>query len=148
MTRNDLLEERLTHSVIGAFYDVYNELRYGFLESVYANALELELRWRGHRVAREVWVEVVYKGVPIGKQRLDMLVDDRLAVEIKSTQDLARSSLRQIHSYLSATRIEVGLLLHFGPDPAFYRLIATNDGTRSRRGSVSRGPRRSHHDPQ
>lgn len=70
MTRRPLLYEKLTHSVIGAFYEVYNRLGFGFFEQIYMNALERELRARGHQVAREVWVTVYYKGEPIGKQRL------------------------------------------------------------------------------
>ena len=125
MPASGLLEERLTHSVIGAFYDVYNALGFGFLEQVYMSALERELRTRGHAVDREVWVRVQYKGEEIARQRIDMVVDDRLLVEAKSSQDLHKSAPRQVYNYLRATRIEVGLLLHFGPEPCFYRLVST-----------------------
>ena len=125
MAIHELLEERLTHSVIGAFYQVYNALGFGFLEHVYALALERELRDRGHHVRREVYVPVLYKGEELAKQRIDMLVDDRLVVEAKSTKELHRTAQRQVYDYLCATRLEVGLLLHFGPEPAFYRLVNT-----------------------
>jgi GxxExxY protein len=88
-------------------------------------ALERELRARGHAVGREVWVPVHFKGEVISRQRIDMVVDERLVIEAKSTQDLHRSALRQVYNYLRATRLQVGLLLHFGPDPAFYRLVHT-----------------------
>ena len=79
-----LVEEALTHSVIGAFYDVYGALGFGFLEHVYELAMEIELRDRGHRVGRQVGVAVTYKGIDAHQQRMDMIVDDRLIVEIKS----------------------------------------------------------------
>jgi GxxExxY protein len=122
MTHGELFAERLTHSVIGAFYEVYRTLGYGFVEHLYVLALERELIARGHRVRREVAVPVFYKGVLLGTQRIDMVVDDVLVVETKSTQELARGARRQLFSYLSGTRLEVGLLLHFGPEPKVYRM--------------------------
>ena len=123
--QNFLIQEALTRSVIGAFYEVYNALGYGFLEHVYSLALERELIARGHRVGREVGVMIYYKGEELTYQRLDMIVDDVLVVENKSTLELPKANLRQLQSYLHATSLEVGLLLHFGEKPKFYRVIAT-----------------------
>jgi GxxExxY protein len=123
MRRQGLIDETLTRSVIGAFFEVYNVLGFGLLEQVYAAALERELRARGHRVAREVAVPVMYKGELIARQRLDMLVDERLVVETKSTERLHPAAVRQLYNYLNATRLEVGLLLHFGPEARFYRVV-------------------------
>jgi GxxExxY protein len=122
-----LIEERLTESVIGAFYEVYNALGFGFLEQVYMAALGRELRAREHIVGREVWVPVYYKGEEISRQRIDMIVDERLVVEAKATQELHKSGPRQLHNYLRATRLQVGLLLHFGPEPVFYRLVHSRE---------------------
>jgi GxxExxY protein len=122
-----LIEEQLTYSVIGSFLHVYNRLGFGFLEHVYAAALELELRKRGHDVAREFSVEVRYDGVPIARQRLDMVVDQRLIVEIKATEKLHKDAIRQLFNYLRATALDIGLLLHFGREPKFYRVICNND---------------------
>ncbi|MGH7721076.1 MAG: GxxExxY protein [Gemmatimonadaceae bacterium] len=126
MTRSALVEERLTHAVIGAFFEVYNTLGFGFLEHVYVMALERELVARDHRVAREVGVRVIYKGVELATQRLDMIVDDAVVVEAKSAYELHRAAPRQVYNYLRATGLEVGLLLHFGPEPKFYRLMCRN----------------------
>ena len=123
MARHELIEERLTHSAIGAFYDVYNTLGYGFLEHVYTMALERELLARGHRVCRELWVPVTYDGAELCKQRLDMVVDEKLIIEIKSTLDLPKVASRQLYAYLRATDLSVGLLLHFGAEPRFYRIV-------------------------
>ena len=116
-------EEDLLHSVIGAFYEVYNYLGFGFLEHHYVTALEDELRQRGHFFGREVGVVVRYKHLVLGRLRLDMLVDEKLVVETKSTLFLHSSASRQIYNYLRATNLEIGLLLHFGARPAFYRVI-------------------------
>ena len=121
--RTRLLEEQLTRSVIGAFYEVYNTLGFGFLEHIYVMALERELRSRGHQVRREVGVCVMYKGEELAYQRLDMVVDDKLVVEVKSTYELHKAANRQVYNYLRATNLEVGLLFHFGPEPKFYRSI-------------------------
>jgi len=123
MAQRELLESKLTGSVISAFYDVYNTLGFGFLEHVYKAALERELLARGHRVAREMGVVVFYKGDPLVAQRLDMIIDDKLVVETKSTAELATGAQRQLHNYLRATNLEVGLLLHFGLQPKFYRVV-------------------------
>ena len=120
----ELYEERLTESIIGAFYEVYNVLGFGLQEHFYVSALERELVARGHQVLREFQVEVWYKGVVLGRQRLDMVVDRRVVVEAKSTFELHTSAARQCFSYLRASGIEVGLLLHFGPEPNVKRLVS------------------------
>ena len=102
MTRGSLIEGRLTQSVIGAFYQVYNTLGYGFLEHVYAKALERELVARGHRVDREVLVRIMYRGELLTTQRMDMLVDFKLIVETKATEQLSKSASRQLYNYLKA----------------------------------------------
>jgi GxxExxY protein len=124
MARVKLIEERLTHSAIGAFFEVYNTLGYGFLEHLYVRAMEEELRARGHRVAREVGVRVMYKEIKLGIQRLDLIVDDKLVIEAKASSDLHKAASRQLYNYLRATNLKVGLLLHFGPEPTFHRIIA------------------------
>jgi len=130
MARGELIHERLTHSVIGAFFEVYNTLGFGFLEQIYLGALAVELRERGHAVDREVRVQVRYKGVEVGWHRLDMIVDGTLAVEVKSTAELHASAKRQLQNYLCATRLGLGLLLHFGATARFYRLGGHDSGER------------------
>ena len=126
MARVMLIHERLTHSVIGAFFEVYHTLGFGFLEHVYVASLIRELRDRGHDVRREISVPVLYKGEEVARQRLDMIVDGKLIVETKSTRTLHEGAVRQVANYLRATSLEIGLLLHFGPQPRFYRVICTN----------------------
>jgi GxxExxY protein len=120
---HQLVEQELTKSIIGAFYEVYNTLGFGFLEHTYVMALERELRARGHHVAREASVRVMYKGEELSYQRLDMIVDGKVVVETKATLELHKSARRQVYNYLRATDLKVGLLLHFGPTASFYREI-------------------------
>ena len=123
MRGTKLIQEPITRDIIGAFYEVYNTLGFGFLEHIYVMALERELRSRGHLVRREMGVCVMYKGEELAYQRLDMVVDDKVVVEVKSTYELHKAAQRQVYNYLRATNLEVGLLLHFGPEPKFYRSI-------------------------
>ena len=120
-----LVDEGLTKSIIGAFYDTYNQLDYGFLEAIYVEALSRELIRRGHGVEREIGIRVYCKGEMIGLQRIDLLVDKKVIVEVKSTHDLAKVAHRQLLAYLRGSDLEVGLLLHFGPKPEFFRMIAS-----------------------
>lgn len=132
MPLSKIVEEELTRSVIGAFFEVYNALGFGFLEQIYIRSMELELLSRGHRVAREVKIHVTYKGERVGTQRLDMIVDGKLVVEVKSAFQLHPAAIRQIYSYLRGSGLEVGLLLHFGPEAKFYRQINKQLGSSCR----------------
>jgi GxxExxY protein len=120
------IAEKITHSIIGAFYFVFNVLGFGFLERVYASALERMLLRRGHRVAREVRVPIHFEGEVIAYQQLDMIVDDTVVIELKATEMLHKDATRQLFNYLRATNLEVGLLLHFGREPKFYRIGCRN----------------------
>lgn len=126
MARCGLIEEELTRAVIGAFFEVYNTLGFGFLESVYVAAMERELAGLGLQVSTHVSYRVMYKGEPIATHRMDMVVEGRVVLELKSTTLLHPSALRQLQNYLKGTNIEVGLLLHFGPRPKFYRQVLSN----------------------
>jgi GxxExxY protein len=126
MNRIGLIEKGLTGSIIDAFFEVYGVLGFGYLEQIYAAALERELIARGHRVMRECSVRVLFRGHVIGVQRMDMIVDDKILIETKSTYELPVTAKRQVLNYLRATSLEIGLLLHFGPEPRFYRFVSTN----------------------
>ena len=131
--KKELVHESVTRSIIGAFYYVFNYLGAGFLESVYASALTKALRARGYTVKREAPVEVWFEDEVIALQRMDMVVDGKVIVEIKSGDRLSTAARMQLGNYLAATGIEVGLLLHFGPKPMFLR-----EYKRSRRADQTR----------
>jgi GxxExxY protein len=110
-------------SILGGFYAVYNYFGFGLAESVYAGGLEYELIDRGHTVVRELAVNVRYKGRHVAWQRLDMVVDNRVILEIKATEVLPSFAKRQLINYLAVTSFPLGLLLHFGPEPRFHRFV-------------------------
>jgi GxxExxY protein len=111
--RNLLIEEALTNSIIGTFYDVRRELGYGFREHIYALALERALVARGHKVAREVPVMVYFRGEPLARQVIDVIVDDKAIVENKSAFGRVREACGQTYSYLWGTTLEVGLVFSY-----------------------------------
>ncbi|MEK6301986.1 MAG: GxxExxY protein [Acidobacteriota bacterium] len=127
-----LRHEDLTGQIIKAFYKVYNELGYGFLEKVYENALALELESVGPRVGRQRPIKVYYLGRQVGDYYADLIVEDLVIIELKCADALCEANEAQLLNYLKATDIEVGLLLNFGPKPAFRRKIFTNDKKRHR----------------
>ncbi len=127
MRDSDLIEGTLSRAVVGIFFEVYNELGFGFVEQPYVLAMASELAARGHDVEREVSVPIYYKGERLCVHRIDLVVDQKLVVEVKSSRLLPPTAVRQLYNYLHATDFEVGLVLHFGPEAKFYRQIATND---------------------
>ncbi|MEZ4713259.1 MAG: GxxExxY protein [Caldilineaceae bacterium] len=113
----------MTEQIIGAFYTVYNELGYGFLEKVYENALALEIRKRNLVVKQQQHIKVYYDNIIVGEYFADLLVADRVIVEIKAAENIDDAHLAQLTNYLKATRFEVGLVLNFGPQPQVKRRI-------------------------
>lgn len=117
----------LTAQIIGVFYGVYNELGYGFLESVYRESMRVALTEAALRVAVVVAIPVSFKGHLVGQFKADMLVENSVLLELKSARMLDRSHEAQLLHYLKATNIEVGLLLNFGIHPQFRRLLFDNE---------------------
>jgi GxxExxY protein len=126
----------LTQRIIGIFYDVYNELGYGFLECVYREAMRLALTQAGLSVSVEVPVPVEFRGTVIGTFRADLIVNDLVLIELKSCEALIREHESQTLHYLRATQIEVALLMNFGTVPRFKRLVMDNESKRSKNKSV------------
>jgi GxxExxY protein len=120
-----LLEEQLTGQVIGAFFAVYNDLRFGLLESAYAGALEVEFEERAVPFVRELPINVYYHGRVVGTYRADFVIAGRVIVEVKAARALGDPDRRQLLHYLRATGIEVGLLLNFGHEATFHRMVYT-----------------------
>ena len=116
----------LTKSVIGVFYEVYNELGQGFLESVYEAGMELALRQAGFSLQRQQAIEVRFRGQTIGDFRADLVVEGVLLVELKAARALDPAHEAQVLNYLRATDLEVGLLLNFGPKPEVKRFLYDN----------------------
>lgn len=114
---------QLTGEIIGAFFEVYNTLRFGHLESTYGGALAVELEIRGLRFRRECPLDVHYKERLVGHYRADFIVEGRVIVELKAMAVVGHPERRQLLNYLCATRMRIGLLLNFGPEAKFLRVI-------------------------
>ena len=111
----DKLDE-LSYSIIGSCYEVYKELGYGFLEKVYENALVYELRNKGLEVETQKEIKVKYKDTYIGNYIADIIVNNRIILELKSIEKLNVIHEVQLVNYLKATGIEIGLLINFNPN--------------------------------
>lgn len=121
----DLLHREITGVILGAFYAVHSELGYGFLEAVYANALTVLLGTAGLQVGREVPFEIVFHGHIVGCYRADLVVESKVVVEVKAGRAIDPFHTAQLLNYLRASRLEVGLLLNFGPSAQFKRVISS-----------------------
>jgi len=116
----------VTEKIIGVFYDVYNELGYGFLECVYEESLSIALQEAGLRANRQIPLPVWFRGHKVGEFRADMLVENCVLLELKSARSLDPAHEAQLLHYLKSTEVEIGMLLNFGARPQFRRLIFDN----------------------
>ncbi|HEY3366176.1 MAG TPA: GxxExxY protein [Symbiobacteriaceae bacterium] len=121
---SEFLHTDVTQAVIGAAFEVHNTLGPGFLESVYEEALSHELKQRGILVTRQVEVPIRYKGVVVGTHILDLVVDQKVVVELKAVKDLAEIHTAVVLSYLAATKHPVALLLNFNRLRLQYKRLA------------------------
>ena len=121
-----LINEDLTQHIIHSFYEIYNELGYGFLESVYERALAIALEDMGISVERQRPLSVHFRGHLIGTFRADLVVADGVLLELKAVRTLDVSHKAQLLNALRATDLEVGLLLNFGPRAEFKRAVCSN----------------------
>lgn len=119
--------QELTETIIGIFYEVYNELGSGFLEKIYEEALAIVLRSRGLQVKQQAEVPVWFRDEKIGTYQADMIVAGLVLIELKACKTLDSSHEAQLLHYLRATEIEVGLLLNFGVRAQVRRFAFDNE---------------------
>lgn len=122
----ELLHKDLTDLILKTFYEVYNELGYGFLEKVYHNALYIELKNKGLNVVSQKQIDVFYKGLKVGEYYADLIVENKVILELKAAEYVAEEFEIQLINYLRGTDSEVGLLLNFGKKPEFKRKVFEN----------------------
>ena len=121
-----LLQKELSEGIIGAFYEVYNQLGYGFLERVYQNSLFHELKAIGYSVEAQKRIKVYYKELEVGDYFADLVVNDVIILELKAAEKIAEEHETQLLNYLRATDKEIGLLFNFGMKPEFKRKFFLN----------------------
>ncbi len=124
--KQDFKSKELTEKIIEIFYRVYNKLGYGFLEKVYENAMMKEFKTADIPAVSQYAINVVYEDEIIGEYFADILVDNKVIVEIKAAKSLTIENEAQLLNYLKATEIEVGLLLNYGPKPDLRRKAFDN----------------------
>jgi GxxExxY protein len=123
MSDDGALHGAITDRVLRTFFDVHLELGYGFLESVYARAMAVELTRRGVRVQRDAPLQVFYKGVVVGSFSADLLVEGKVVVAIQGGDSLSDAVRWHLLNGLRCSGLEVGLLLHFGASATFRRVV-------------------------
>ena len=117
----------ITSKILKAFYNVYNELGYGFLEKVYENAMFIELEKQGLFCERQEAIKVYYKNELVGDYYADIIVENKVIIELKAVEKIIKKHEVQLVNYLKATDIEVGLLLNFGSEPQIVRRVLTKE---------------------
>ena len=122
----DIKYKLLTEKIIRIFYRVDNNRGYGFLEKVYENAMMIEFKREDVSAFSQYAIKVFYEDEIVGEYFADILVDNKVIVEIKATRNLALENEAQLLNYLKATDKEVGLLLNFGPKPEIKRKVFDN----------------------
>lgn len=132
-----MIEEELTGQIIRIFYKVYNTLGYGFIESVYHNAMILELSNVGFVVETEKAIAVYYDRHIVGSFAADLVVEGKVIIELKAKESLIEAHEAQLLNYLRSTEIELGLLLNFGKKPEFKRKYFSNNNKSKNSGSHS-----------
>lgn len=118
-----MLYETDTDRVIGAFFKVYNELGFGFLEKVYENAMAIMLSEIGFHVSRQFPIEVTFHDQPVGKYYADIVINEKIILELKAESALHPMHEAQLINYLKATDYRLGLLFNFGEKPQFKRKV-------------------------
>ena len=129
MDRVDTMKhEEITKAVIGCAFEVINELGAGFLESVYENALLLALQQKGLSAVTQSPVKVMFRGLCVGDFYTDILVEEKVIVELKAVKEITPEHKAQVINYLNATGLEVGLLINFGrPKLQYKRFTRSHD---------------------
>ena len=123
-----LKHREITDAILNVFYKrVYAQLGYGFLEQVYENAKAYELHESGLSAVRQQKIDVYYRGIIMGEYFADLVVDEKVIIELKAARELLPKHDAQLLNYLRATQYEVGLLLNFGPKPTHRRKAFDND---------------------
>ena len=128
--KETLLHTDTTGKIINSFYQIYNTLGYGFLEKVYENALAFVLRDKGCEVHQQHPIQVYLAHYLIGQYYADLLVNNSVIVEVKAAEAIKDEHEAQLLNYLKATKVEIGLILNFGPEARFVRKIFTNEKKR------------------
>ena len=123
----------LSDKIIKVFYEIHNELGYGFSERVYQKAFGIALRQIGLKVEEQLPIKIYFRGQEIGEYFADMVVNDVILIELKAVGQIVEEHEAQLLNYLKSTKIEVGYVMNFGKSAVFKRKVFDNE----RKGSLN-----------
>ena len=123
----------LSDKIIKVFYEIHNELGYGFSERVYQKALGIALRQIGLKVEEQLPIKIYFRGQEIGEYFADMVVNDVILIELNAVGQIVEEHEAQLLNYLKSTKIEVGYVMNFGKSAVFKRKVLDNE----RKGSLN-----------
>ncbi len=126
-TKSNYIHSKLTEKIISCAYDVYNKLGCGFLEKVYENAMMIKLKKNGLKAIQQAAVNVSFEGELVGEYFADILIEDKVIIELKAVSKLSKTHEVQVVNYLKATGIKVGLLINFGENMKIIRRVFSNN---------------------
>jgi len=129
MLEGGLIHEKTSEAIIKSFYHVYNTLGYGFLKKVYENSMRVSLEKLGYAVNQQFPIDVIFEGEHVGKYFADLLVANKVVVELKAAKAISPDHEAQLLNYLKATGLQVGLLLNFGTKAEFRRKVFSSNAT-------------------
>lgn len=124
---SEFLHGEVTKEIIGAAFEVWKVLGYGFLEKVYENALVVELKLRGLAVEQQFGIDVRYKSVIVGNYAADLFTANKVIVELKAEKEYNSKHEAQLLNYLKATGVKVGILLNFGENKCEFKRLAKSN---------------------
>jgi len=135
MMKDELIFKNLTSQIIGAAMEVHRTLGPGFLDNIYENALVIELsKHRKLKIQTQKSIAIEYKGEIVGKHVIDLIIENKVIIELKAVENILPLHEAQIISYLTATKIPVGLLINFGSEKLFFcRFVNTIKNPRNPR---------------
>ncbi|MFC1623083.1 GxxExxY protein [Patescibacteria group bacterium] len=123
-----IIYKDLSYEIVGAIFEVYNELGYGFKERYYEDAIVKELRLRGVKYKRQVSYDLVYKGEKIGRHQLDFLIENKIIVELKIGEFYSKRSIRQVNQYLKVSDLKLAILINITQSGVrFKRILNINN---------------------
>lgn len=125
---NEIMYKELSYQIVGIAMEVHNQLGFGFLEKVYENSLYILLKKNGIKVEKQYPIEVVFENEIVGEYIADLIVENRIIIELKTCSSLVDSHKAQVLNYLKATNIKLGILINFGTERLQYKRVINNMG--------------------
>lgn len=123
LKRQDLIFPDLCYKIVGVILNVYGQLGYGLYEKTYQKAVAVGFAKAGLKYAEQLYVPIIFEDKIVGKNYLDFLVEDKVAIELKRGDKFCKAHIDQLYNYLVANNLKLGILVYFGPNRLHYKRI-------------------------